>query len=209
MRRFMVHLVTEIDFIDGDEASDEAAQSYQEHLSDTLRNAAQGISPRTIKASRVESASVTEIKDELYARLRADDAREYALERHPNGHGIVRQLRPLRRRQCRSAFGDPDRPRGWQTALLQQLRRQDNVNSPRLAYRLKAERSQLSARTASKVLGSFLTCHGLTVSGESGPRSTRGQGRRQRAALDNGPLHLDYSAAAGEFTGITLMRYVS
>jgi hypothetical protein len=65
MRRLMVHLVTEIDFIDGDEASDEAAQSYQEHLSDTLRNAAQGISPRTIKGSRVESASVTEIKDEL------------------------------------------------------------------------------------------------------------------------------------------------
>jgi hypothetical protein len=49
MRRFMVHLVTEIDFIDGDEASDEAAQNYQKHLSDTLRNAAQGISLRTIK----------------------------------------------------------------------------------------------------------------------------------------------------------------
>jgi hypothetical protein len=65
MRRFMVHLVTEIDFIDGDEASGEAAQSYQKHLSDTLRNAAQGISLRTIKAARVESVSVTEIKDEL------------------------------------------------------------------------------------------------------------------------------------------------
>ena len=49
MRRFMVHLVTEIDFICGDEASDEAAQNYQKHLSDTLRNAAQGISLRTIK----------------------------------------------------------------------------------------------------------------------------------------------------------------
>jgi hypothetical protein len=65
MRRFMVHLVTEIDFVDGDEASDEAAQSYQKHLSDTVRNAAQGISLRTIKDSRVESVSVTEIKDEL------------------------------------------------------------------------------------------------------------------------------------------------
>ena len=49
MRRFMVHLVTEIDFIDGDEASDEAAQNYQKHLSDTFRNAAQGISLRTIR----------------------------------------------------------------------------------------------------------------------------------------------------------------
>ena len=65
MRRFMVRLVTEIDFIDGDEASDEAAQNYQKHLSDTLRNAAQGISLRTIKNARVESVSVTEIKDEL------------------------------------------------------------------------------------------------------------------------------------------------
>ena len=65
MRRFNVHLVTEIDFVDGDEASDAAAQNYQEHLSDTLRNAAQGISLRTIKAARVESVSVTEIKDEL------------------------------------------------------------------------------------------------------------------------------------------------
>jgi hypothetical protein len=65
MRRFMVHLMTEIDFIDGDEVSDEAAQNYQKHLSDTLRNAAQGISLRTIKAARVESVSVTEIKDEL------------------------------------------------------------------------------------------------------------------------------------------------
>ena len=65
MRRFMVRLVTEIDFIDGDEASDEAAQNYQKHLSDTLRNAAQGISLRTIKHSRVDSVSVTEIKDEL------------------------------------------------------------------------------------------------------------------------------------------------
>jgi hypothetical protein len=34
MRRFLVNLVTEIDFIDGDEASDEAAQSYQKHLVD-------------------------------------------------------------------------------------------------------------------------------------------------------------------------------
>jgi hypothetical protein len=65
MRRFMAHLVTEIDFVDGDEASDEATQNYQKHLSDTLRNAAQGISLRTIKDGRVESVSATEIKDEL------------------------------------------------------------------------------------------------------------------------------------------------
>jgi hypothetical protein len=44
MRRFMVHLVTEIGFVDGDEASDVAAQNYQKHLSEMLQNAAQGLS---------------------------------------------------------------------------------------------------------------------------------------------------------------------
>ena len=65
MRRFVVRLVTEIDFVDGGEVSNEAVQNYQKHLSDTLRNTAQGISLRTIKDARVESVSVTEIKDEL------------------------------------------------------------------------------------------------------------------------------------------------
>jgi hypothetical protein len=65
MRRFMVHLVTEIDFVDGDEASDAAAQNYQKHLSETVRNAAQGLSLRTINGGRVESVSVAEIKTEL------------------------------------------------------------------------------------------------------------------------------------------------
>jgi len=65
MRQFMVRLVTEIDFVDGGEVSNEAVQNYQKHLSDTLRNAAQGISLRTIKDSRVDTVSVTEIKDEL------------------------------------------------------------------------------------------------------------------------------------------------
>jgi hypothetical protein len=65
MRQFMVRLVTEIDFVDGGEVSNEAVQNYQKHLSDTLRNAAQGISLRTIKDSRADTVSVTEIKDEL------------------------------------------------------------------------------------------------------------------------------------------------
>ena len=57
--------MTEIDFVDGDEASDAAAQNYQKHLSETVRNAAQGLSLRTIKGGRVESVSVAEIKTEL------------------------------------------------------------------------------------------------------------------------------------------------
>jgi hypothetical protein len=65
MRRFMVHLVTEVDFEDGDEASDKTVQNYQKHLKDTVQNAAQGILLRTVKGARVESVSVAEIKAEL------------------------------------------------------------------------------------------------------------------------------------------------
>jgi hypothetical protein len=42
-----------------------AAQNYQKHLKETVQNAAQGLSFRTIKAARVESVSVAEIKAEL------------------------------------------------------------------------------------------------------------------------------------------------
>ena len=65
MRRFIVHLVTEVDFADGDEASDKAAQDYQRLLKETVLSAAQGLSLHTIKGPRVESVSVAEIKDEL------------------------------------------------------------------------------------------------------------------------------------------------
>jgi hypothetical protein len=65
MRRFRVHLVTDIDFVDGDDASDEVVQNYQKHLSATVQNVVQALSLRTIKDSRVESVSVAEIKDEL------------------------------------------------------------------------------------------------------------------------------------------------
>jgi hypothetical protein len=65
MRRFMVHLVTEVDFEDGDEASDKTVQNYQKHLKDTVQNAAQGLLLRTVKDARVENVSVAEIKTEL------------------------------------------------------------------------------------------------------------------------------------------------
>jgi len=65
MRHFMVQMTTEIDFEDGDEASDETVQSYKKHLTETVQNAAQGLSLRTIKGARVESISVAEIKAEL------------------------------------------------------------------------------------------------------------------------------------------------
>jgi hypothetical protein len=65
MRRFMVHLVTEVEFEDGDEASDKTVQNYQKQLSETVRNAAQGLSLRTVKGARIESVSAAEIKAEL------------------------------------------------------------------------------------------------------------------------------------------------
>ena len=64
MRRFMVHLVTEVEFEDGDEASDKAVQNYQKHLKETVQSAAQGLSLRTIKGARVENVVVEEIKPE-------------------------------------------------------------------------------------------------------------------------------------------------
>ena len=65
MRRFMIHVVTEVDFEDGDEASDKAVQDHQKHLKDTVQNAAQGLLLHTIKDAHVESVSVAEIKAEL------------------------------------------------------------------------------------------------------------------------------------------------
>ena len=65
MRRFMVHLVTEVEFEDDDEASDKTVQNYQKQLSETVRNAAQGLLLRTVKGARIESVSVAEIKTEL------------------------------------------------------------------------------------------------------------------------------------------------
>ena len=56
MRRFMVHLVTEVDFEDGEEASDKAVQDYQKQLKDTVVSAARGTScsgPSRVPGSRL------------------------------------------------------------------------------------------------------------------------------------------------------------
>ena len=54
-----------IEFEDGDEASDKTVQNYQKQLSETVRNAAQGLLLRTVKGPRIESVSVAEIRTEL------------------------------------------------------------------------------------------------------------------------------------------------
>ena len=114
MRRFTVHLVTEVDFEDGDEASDKTVQNYQKHLKDTVRNAVQGLSLRTIKGARVETVVVEEVKESppeteppasssagsrpshAHPARPADDARQHARERRPRGQRHLRSLRPRR-----------------------------------------------------------------------------------------------------------------
>jgi hypothetical protein len=64
MRRFMVHFVTEVDFVDGDEASDDVVQTYKKHLAETVQDAAEALPLRTIKGSQVENVLVEGIKAE-------------------------------------------------------------------------------------------------------------------------------------------------
>ena len=64
MRRFRVQFVTEIDFVDGEKSQTRAAGLPEASLGD--RPGRRPALPlRTIKGVRVETVSVTEIKDEL------------------------------------------------------------------------------------------------------------------------------------------------
>jgi hypothetical protein len=60
MRRFMVLMVTEIDFVSD---TDEAAQNYEKHVAEVVKEAAEKLSLRTIEGNRVVKVQVTEIKD--------------------------------------------------------------------------------------------------------------------------------------------------
>jgi hypothetical protein len=41
----MVHFVTEIDFVDSDEVSDDVVQNYKKHLAETVQDAAEALAP--------------------------------------------------------------------------------------------------------------------------------------------------------------------
>lgn len=60
MRRFMVLMVTEIDFVSG---TDGTAQNYENHVAEVVKEAAEKLSLRTIEGNRVVKVQVTEIKD--------------------------------------------------------------------------------------------------------------------------------------------------
>jgi hypothetical protein len=62
MRRFMLHLETAIDFVDGDGVSDEIVQGYERHLAETVQKTAKTLSLRTIKGNRVVAVQAGEIK---------------------------------------------------------------------------------------------------------------------------------------------------
>ena len=63
--QFMTHVVTEIQFVDGDNVSDGIKENYAKHLAEELQKAAQHLSLRTIKSTRVKTIQVAEIKSSL------------------------------------------------------------------------------------------------------------------------------------------------
>jgi hypothetical protein len=63
MRRFMLLLVTDVDFVDGSNVSDEIAQGYEQHLAEEVQATAARLSLRTIRGLKVMKTQVTEIKN--------------------------------------------------------------------------------------------------------------------------------------------------
>ena len=127
MRRFRA-LGDEVDFVDGDEASDEAVQNYQKHLKETVQNAAQGISPTqsktpTSKASRSQKLKLSSSNPLNHAEQArpTHDARQHAPERRPRRHRLMRGLRPLGRHPRRSPARNYARARGWPLPRPQQM----------------------------------------------------------------------------------------
>ena len=65
MQRFMASVVTEVDFVDGDNVPDAAVENYERHLAETLQEAANQLSLATINGTKVLSVQVGEIKASL------------------------------------------------------------------------------------------------------------------------------------------------
>jgi hypothetical protein len=59
----MVHFVTEVDFVTGEDVADAAAHNYEKHLAEAIRDAAQNLSLRTIRSTQVGNVLIAEIKD--------------------------------------------------------------------------------------------------------------------------------------------------
>jgi len=60
MQRFMVLMVTEIDFVPG---SEDTVPNYEEHVAEAVKAAAEKLSLRSVQGNRVVKVQVTEISD--------------------------------------------------------------------------------------------------------------------------------------------------
>jgi hypothetical protein len=90
--------------------------------------------PQSSGRKMVVTAQVEETILALLQSFRpAHDPSKHAPKRRPLGHRHLRGLQPPSRRQRRPPAGERDRPQGRQTPPVQQLRRQDDIDPPRLA----------------------------------------------------------------------------
>ena len=117
MRRFSVHLVTEIDFVDGDEASDAAAQNYQNTLRTPFRTRPRGSrsgQSRLPGSRRSRSQKSRMNSSNPRGRVEHERKRPQALRlSHPNPLDrmrAMRPVRPLRHRKAHGAAGDDALP---------------------------------------------------------------------------------------------------
>jgi hypothetical protein len=103
MRRFMVHLVTEVEFEDGDEASDKTCRttrsSSRRPFGTPPKGSCSGQSrapgsrvSRSQKSKPSSSNPPTCGLNHAQQTRAANDASEHAQERRPRGHGDVRSL---------------------------------------------------------------------------------------------------------------------
>jgi hypothetical protein len=65
MRRFIILLETDVDFVDGDAVSEEAVQNVEKHLLTEVKKAAEGFSHRVIRGLLISNAQVAEIKGSI------------------------------------------------------------------------------------------------------------------------------------------------
>ena len=63
MQRFILLLVTEIDFVGGGQENDSFAEGYEQHLATVVQEAAQNLSLRTVAGTKVVKVQVAEIKN--------------------------------------------------------------------------------------------------------------------------------------------------
>jgi hypothetical protein len=62
MRRFLIVLTADVDFVDGDDARSE---NFEKHMLEDVRAAAQRVSLRNVRGHKVPHAQIAEVKGTL------------------------------------------------------------------------------------------------------------------------------------------------